>query len=231
MGRRHGDNDDAGARHPGPARLSSTWLTPKRAARRERILAETLSHRRSSRIRHFGSARDISGKTVGVVPGAHAREACLFVFPPVSHLQSRYRVDARDGTPRAHSRGVVRLTITLTTPAGESWRLLQALNSLSVPTHERYGCFGCQLSVSSQAGNPSSIRYVEDWSSEEDLREQVSSDRFPRLLAVMEEALVPPTIVFDLPGGTRGLDYVWEIRHAGRRLHGRHPNADDIGNR
>jgi hypothetical protein len=81
--------------------------------------------------------------------------------------------------------------------------------------------------VSSEAGNPSCIQYVEDWSSEEDLREQVGSDRFPRLLAVMEEALVPPQIVFDLPGGTRGLDYVSEIRREGTRRHGRRSNTED----
>jgi quinol monooxygenase YgiN len=112
---------------------------------------------------------------------------------------------------------VVRLTITLTAAPGESRRLLEALNSLAAPTTQGHGCFGCRLSVSSEAGNPSSIRYVEDWSSEEDLRQEVGSDRFPRLLAVMEEALVPPQILFDLPGGTRGLDYVWEIRQEGKR--------------
>ena len=110
----------------------------------------------------------------------------------------------------------MRLTITLTAPPGESWRLLEALSSLTVPTHQGHGCFGCRLSVSSEAGNPSCIQYVEDWSSEEDLREQVGSDRFPRLLAVMEEALVPPQILFDLPEGTRGLDYVREVRREGR---------------
>jgi quinol monooxygenase YgiN len=122
---------------------------------------------------------------------------------------------------------VVRLTITLTALPGESWRLLEALNSLTIPTRQGHGCFGSRLSVSSEAGNPSCIQYVEDWSSEEDLREQVGSDRFPRLLAVMEEALVPPQILFDLPGGTRGLDYVWEIRQEGTRRHGRRSNAED----
>jgi hypothetical protein len=74
--------------------------------------------------------------------------------------------------------------------------------------------------MSSEAGNPSCIRYVEDWWSEEDLRQQVGSDRFPRLLAVMEEALVAPQILFDLPAGRRGLDYVWEIRREGKRPQG-----------
>ena len=122
---------------------------------------------------------------------------------------------------------MVRLTITLTAAPGESSRLLEALNSLTVPTQQEHGCFGSRLTVSSEAGNPSCIQYVEDWSSEEDLREQVGSDRFPRLLAVMEEALVPPQILFDLPGGTRGLDYVWEIRREGTRRQSRRSNVED----
>jgi hypothetical protein len=55
------------------------------------------------------------------------------------------------------------------------------------------------------------VRYVEDWSSELELRAQVRSERFPRLLAVMETALTPPQIVFELASGSRGLDYVEEV--------------------
>ena len=107
---------------------------------------------------------------------------------------------------------VVRMMLSLTAPPGESWRLVDALRSLMVPTRPEHGCISCQLVHSSESSDPSSIRYTEGWSTESDLREQVRSERFLRLLAVMEEALDPPQIQFDLPGGARGLDYVAEAR-------------------
>ena len=123
---------------------------------------------------------------------------------------------------------MVRLTITLTALPGESWRLLEALNSLTIPTRQGHGCFGSRLSVSSEAGDPSCIQYVEDWSSEEDLREQVGLDRFPRLLAVMEEALVPPQIICSICPGARGDSTTfWEMRREGTRRPGRRSNAED----
>jgi hypothetical protein len=81
-----------------------------------------------------------------------------------------------------------------------------------VPTRREHGCLSCQLQLSTECSDPSQIRYIEDWSSEEDLRDQLQSDRFPRLLAVMDQAWGPPDLRFDLAGRVRGLDYVEEVR-------------------
>lgn len=54
------------------------------------------------------------------------------------------------------------------------------------------GCTGCELALSAASDNPPHIRYVEDWSSEEELRTRVRSNRFQRLVAVMEEARFAP---------------------------------------
>jgi quinol monooxygenase YgiN len=110
------------------------------------------------------------------------------------------------------------MTLSITASRGESWRLIDALRSLMVPTRRERGCLSCQLVLSSESVDPMRISYIEDWSSEEDLREQVKSDRFSRLLQVMETALAPPQLEFQLVGGTRGLDYVEEVRaHLTRR--------------
>jgi quinol monooxygenase YgiN len=116
------------------------------------------------------------------------------------------------GMPRAVLLAVVRLTLTLTAPPGESWRLADGLRSLMIPTHRERGCLSCQLQLSTASSDPSRIQYVEAWSSEEDLREQLRSDRFMRVLSVMEQASGPPEIRFDLAGRVRGLDYVEEVR-------------------
>ncbi len=107
---------------------------------------------------------------------------------------------------------VVRLTLSITTARGESWRLIDALRSLMVPTERERGCLRCRLALSSQSSDPARISYTEDWSSEGDLREQVRSERFSRLLGLMESASEAPTLEFELAGGTRGLDYVKEVR-------------------
>lgn len=109
---------------------------------------------------------------------------------------------------------VVRFTVTFRAVGGESWRLLEALRPLIAATHPGHGCVAWTLSVSSEAGRSPRLRYAEDWSSEVELRRRVRSDRFPRLLAVMEAALVRPRIVFELPTGSRGLEYVEELRQA-----------------
>jgi quinol monooxygenase YgiN len=107
---------------------------------------------------------------------------------------------------------VIRLTLTMTTSLGESWRLVEALRSVMEPTRPDNGCVACELALSSKSDDPPGIRYVEDWSSEEELRKRVRSDRFLRLVAVMEEAMYPPELTFELVSGTRGLDYVEEAR-------------------
>ncbi len=112
---------------------------------------------------------------------------------------------------------MIRLTLSITAARGESWRLIDALRSLMVPTRRERGCVSCQLMLSSESSDPMRISYVEDWSSEEALREQVRSDRFSRLLELMESALEPPHLEFALGNGTRGLDYVEEVRAARSR--------------
>lgn len=113
---------------------------------------------------------------------------------------------------------VIRLTLSITAARGESWRLIDALRSLMVPTRRERGCVSCQLALSSESSDPMRISYSEVWSSEEDLRDQVRSVRFSRLLELMESAFEPPQLQFELPGGARGLDYVEEVR-AGRTQH------------
>ena len=111
----------------------------------------------------------------------------------------------------AQPSGVARLTLTLSALPGESWRLMDALRSL-MPSRRDPGCLGCQLVLTTDPAAPSRVRYVEEWSSEEDLRAQVGSDRFPRLLEALEHAAAPPDICFDIDGHSRGLEFIAEVR-------------------
>jgi hypothetical protein len=55
------------------------------------------------------------------------------------------------------------------------------------------------------------IHYIEEWTTEPDMRRRVRSDRFTSLLAVLESA-EDPRVQFDFVAQSRGLDYVEEAR-------------------
>jgi quinol monooxygenase YgiN len=88
---------------------------------------------------------------------------------------------------------------------------MDALRSL-MPSRREPGCLGCQLQLTTDTDEPPRLRYVEEWSSEEDLRAQMESPRFPRLLEALEHASAPPDIRFDLDGRSRGLEFIAEVR-------------------
>jgi quinol monooxygenase YgiN len=77
-----------------------------------------------------------------------------------------------------------------------------------VGTRLEEGCLGCMA----WADQEWTVQYVEEWASEDDMRQRVRSDAFTALLAVMEAAQEPPQVQFDFITITRGLDYVAEVR-------------------
>jgi len=66
--------------------------------------------------------------------------------------------------------------------------------------------------VATDIGNRGTVRYTEEWQTEEDLRQRVRSDSFDQLVTLIEDATHPPRIEFTLHDQTRGLDFVEEIR-------------------
>jgi quinol monooxygenase YgiN len=104
----------------------------------------------------------------------------------------------------------VRLSIEWVVPLGETGPITTAVHTLMMLSRAEHGCLTC--GVSTRLGTHTTIRYTEDWRSEEDLRAHVLSDRFTRLAGLLENATEPPRIAFQLPGGTRGLDYAIEVR-------------------
>jgi len=105
---------------------------------------------------------------------------------------------------------MVRLTVSLSAPTRCTQDLLEALRFLIMATRLEEGCLGCSV----WADPDSTVRYVEEWATEADMRRRVRSEPFTSLLAVMESAHEPPTVQFDFVTRTRGLDYVAEVREA-----------------
>lgn len=109
-------------------------------------------------------------------------------------------------------RAPVRMTICWFTSIGQAHRITMALHSLIDETRALRGCVGCF--VSTRIRDRGTVRYVEEWQSEEDLRRRVRSSAFTDLGALMECAPRSPRVEFALPGGTRGLDFVEEVQRS-----------------
>ena len=82
---------------------------------------------------------------------------------------------------------------------------------LASPTRIEPGCLGCR--VWTEDSEEPTVRYVEEWATEDAMRRRVRSQRFTRLLEVLESAPLPPRVEFDFVTETRGLDYVAEVRN------------------
>ena len=98
----------------------------------------------------------------------------------------------------------------LAAPACGTQQLVHALRFLASPIRIEPGCLGCRVWVDDL--DESTVRYVEEWTTEEAMRVRVRSERFTRLLEVLESAPEAPRIQFDFVTQTRGLDYVAEVR-------------------
>src|SRR3954470_6794792 len=97
----------------------------------------------------------------------------------------------------------VRMMIEWFVPLGQTRPITMALHTIAADTRTRHGCVGC--SVATDIGNRGTIRYMEEWLTEEDLRQRLLSDTFTQLVTLMEDASQPPRIEFTLTHETRGL--------------------------
>jgi quinol monooxygenase YgiN len=103
---------------------------------------------------------------------------------------------------------MVRLTVALTAASARAAdELLEGFQYLAVGTRLERGCIGCSAWMDSD----STIRYVEEWATEPDMRLRVRSDRFTSVLAIVESAR-EADVHFDFVTTTRGLEYVEEAR-------------------
>jgi len=104
----------------------------------------------------------------------------------------------------------VRLTIEWVVPLAETGPIHTALQGLLVAARAEPGCVGCSLST--RMGERAGFSYEETWKTERDLQRQLRSSRFAKLTQLVERATERPRIEFELPSGTRGLDYAREVR-------------------
>ena len=103
----------------------------------------------------------------------------------------------------------VHMTIEWNVPIGQSRPTTLALHSIAGETRMTHGCVRC--SVAADLTHHGTVRYTEEWRTEEDLRIHMQSDTFGQLIRLIEGATEPPRIEFALPHQTRGLDFITEV--------------------
>jgi hypothetical protein len=58
---------------------------------------------------------------------------------------------------------------------------------------------------------------MEEWQTENDLRQRVMADTFGHLISLIEEASQPPQVEFALVRGTKGFEFVEEARGSAQK--------------
>lgn len=90
--------------------------------------------------------------------------------------------------------------------------MTMVLHSVAAAIRETAGCLRCAVCTDIDTGG--TVRYVEDWDSEDGLRRRLVSENFAPLSRLIEDASRPPRIEFTLAGGYRRGDFLDEVRHS-----------------
>jgi quinol monooxygenase YgiN len=101
---------------------------------------------------------------------------------------------------------VVQILVRLVAPGKGAPDVLQALRSVMRPAQQFRGCRFAQIYL--RADDDRCVEYVEEWDSAEELRGQLGSDRFARLLEVLETSAERPVLEFRVISETHGLEYI-----------------------
>ena len=103
--------------------------------------------------------------------------------------------------------GVVQLTVRLVAAPDRVDDIVRTLlRVVMLPAQQLPGCHFAQ--VYQRVNEPQRVDYVEEWDDLAGLRPQLSSERFGRLLELVEMAAEAPEVEFRSISETHGIDYV-----------------------
>ncbi len=101
---------------------------------------------------------------------------------------------------------MVELVLNITSRANSMPATVQALATVMLQARLQRVCVDCRLYA--EIGNPQSLRYVEQWSTLQELESQLRSQRFGMLLAIVETAAEAPELEVRTISEQRDLEYV-----------------------
>ena len=105
---------------------------------------------------------------------------------------------------------MIYMNLKLSPPVNRTSEVLHAIRLHMGPTQVQPGCILCKLSQDTQ--NPSTIHYQEAWKCWEELEKHIRSNRFSRILELMEISTSTPDLSFSDVQESRGIEYVKRLR-------------------
>ncbi len=105
---------------------------------------------------------------------------------------------------------MVQVTLRISVQPERVAATIQTLRVLMLPLQAFPGFLACDLFLDTQDQNE--LCYIEEWKDSQALHEQIRSKHFERLLQVMENSALPPTLRLSWITEVRGLDYLEEVR-------------------
>ena len=101
---------------------------------------------------------------------------------------------------------ILLLSMILFAGRGRGWSTGSALHDLAVQARNTTNCLRSYVAMDFE--DPDTLHYMEEWSDEFAFRAQMRSDRFYRLMSLMQTAAVPPYFDVRVVARASGLDYI-----------------------
>ena len=107
--------------------------------------------------------------------------------------------------------GMVHSTIRLLIPLEKQNEALEILGSITEQIQFEPGCISCRLYRG--VDDEGFIMIEELWMNEEDVRRHLRSDKYRKVLLVVEMAAEPPEIRFDTIAHSSGVETIEKVRN------------------
>jgi quinol monooxygenase YgiN len=107
--------------------------------------------------------------------------------------------------------GMVRSTIRMLIPLKKQSEALEILGSMTEQIQFEPGCISCRLYR--DVGEELALMLEEIWTSEEDLQRHLQSEKYYKVLLVIEMAAEPPEIRFDTIAHSSGVETIEKARN------------------
>ncbi len=105
---------------------------------------------------------------------------------------------------------MIELRLSLRAHPRRTRPLVEAFQSLARLVRLERGCV--EIHLFTERGDSRHLCYSELWDAEDNLRSMLRSERFTRLMELMEMSAEPPTLDFRTITETRGLEFAWQAR-------------------
>jgi len=105
----------------------------------------------------------------------------------------------------------IHATIRMLFPVNRETEALEILSSITEQIKVEPGCIDCRLYRGIQS--PYAILFEQSWSREEDVLQHLRSDRYNKVLLVLEMAMEPPEVRFDCIHRSHGMEFITFARN------------------